>query len=324
MPAVRSALREALTRNQMEGLVRMASLAPSTRNTQPWRFVVDADGVRLYADLTRWQRVADPDRRELYLSLGCALENLVTAAAHEGLVAHVERFPSAGDPLLVARVTFEPSHLPTAVEDDLAEAIALRHTAHEAFDRRPVPPEALAALARCAPPGGPTLVLTTDAAVRDAAERLQLEADAVLFGNPAWRRELAMLVGEGVFGTPWLFAQLGRLAMAYLDLGGVAGKRDAALIHSAPVLGVICTKEATPEAQVRAGELLERVWLRATTLGLALQPVSHAVQVPEIAARLRALLPPDAGIPQQPFRLGYLEAAERESPPRRPLEEIVR
>lgn len=55
-------------------LLRYATLAPSTRNTQPWRFTVCGARIDIGADLDRWQPVADPDRRELEISLGCALE----------------------------------------------------------------------------------------------------------------------------------------------------------------------------------------------------------------------------------------------------------
>jgi len=41
--------------------------------------------------------VVDPDNRELYTSLGCALENLLIAAKYAGYDPEVEYFP-AGEP----------------------------------------------------------------------------------------------------------------------------------------------------------------------------------------------------------------------------------
>jgi len=71
--------------NQLGFLLRYAILAPSTKNSQPWAFSIQGNRIHLIADLTRSQALADPDKRELYISLGCALENLLVAAEHFGL-----------------------------------------------------------------------------------------------------------------------------------------------------------------------------------------------------------------------------------------------
>ena len=57
-------------------LVRYAILAPSTHNTQPWRFRIHGNVVELYADFTRALPVIDPEDRELIMSCGAALLHL--------------------------------------------------------------------------------------------------------------------------------------------------------------------------------------------------------------------------------------------------------
>ena len=52
-------------------LLRYAILAPSSYNTQPWRFNISGNEIDVFADRSRWLQVADADQRELYLSLGC-------------------------------------------------------------------------------------------------------------------------------------------------------------------------------------------------------------------------------------------------------------
>ena len=63
-------------------LVRLAILAPSGHNTQPWKFKIAADNIRIYPDLTRHIPAVDFDDRELWISLGGALENLLAAASN--------------------------------------------------------------------------------------------------------------------------------------------------------------------------------------------------------------------------------------------------
>ncbi|HEX8385847.1 MAG TPA: nitroreductase family protein, partial [Rubricoccaceae bacterium] len=57
-------------------LVRYAVLAPSARNTQPWRFHVAGNTLELWADRTRGLPVVDPAGRELTISCGAALYHL--------------------------------------------------------------------------------------------------------------------------------------------------------------------------------------------------------------------------------------------------------
>ena len=40
-------------------LLRYAILAPSNHNTQPWKFAINEDEVRVYANFDRWLKVAD-------------------------------------------------------------------------------------------------------------------------------------------------------------------------------------------------------------------------------------------------------------------------
>ena len=69
--------------DQLWFLLHYAVLAPSTHNTQPWRFaVLESEGIALYADYSRRMPVIDPGNRELVISLGAALFNLRVAAAH--------------------------------------------------------------------------------------------------------------------------------------------------------------------------------------------------------------------------------------------------
>lgn len=87
-------------------LLRYAILAPSSYNSQPWRFNVSGDVIDLFADRSRWLKVADADQRELYLSLGSALENLRISADHFGYNCNITYFPGPQD--LVARVVLQP------------------------------------------------------------------------------------------------------------------------------------------------------------------------------------------------------------------------
>jgi hypothetical protein len=61
--------------SRVTALVGAAVLAPSSHNTQPWRFRTSDDAIDVFADRTRALPVNDPDDRELTISC-CALFNL--------------------------------------------------------------------------------------------------------------------------------------------------------------------------------------------------------------------------------------------------------
>jgi len=66
-------------------LVRYATMAANSDNTQPWVFTINGDQIRLSSDPDRRYPVADPFDRHVFASLGCAAETIMLAADALGL-----------------------------------------------------------------------------------------------------------------------------------------------------------------------------------------------------------------------------------------------
>ncbi|RZN37990.1 MAG: nitroreductase, partial [Methanophagales archaeon ANME-1-THS] len=98
---------EGSPREKLKFLLRYAILAPSSHNSQPWKFHIRDSEIDIFADKGRWLKVADADQRELHISVGCALENLLIAAEHFGYAHREEYFPG-GEDSLVALVKLTP------------------------------------------------------------------------------------------------------------------------------------------------------------------------------------------------------------------------
>jgi nitroreductase len=304
-------------------LLRYAILAPSSHNTQPWKFAVSRDEIAIFVNKDRWLRVADADQRELYTSVGCALENLLVAAEHFGYGYQLAYFPEVLNQGLVASVEFLPGRMTSSFRGpELFDAIDARHTNHLPYDPRPIPEDALERIKACVIEEGIALHLTGDLEPRRKADELAGRADAIQFADPDFCEELGYWIGEGAFGTPWLLTKLAQLASAYLDLGKYVAKPNSERLLNAPVFGIICAKENDRLSQVKVGQVFERIYLTATALGIRLQPMSQLTAVPEIRAELADLIPKKDTFPQQPFRLGYAEA-EGSHTPRRPIAEIM-
>ena len=82
------------TANLPVNLVRYATLAASSHNTQPWRFRLSPGGMAILPDMSRRCPEVDPDDHHLYASLGSAAENLLLAAQAAGLHANCAPDPA--------------------------------------------------------------------------------------------------------------------------------------------------------------------------------------------------------------------------------------
>ncbi|WP_327052997.1 Acg family FMN-binding oxidoreductase [Halomicrococcus gelatinilyticus] len=320
-------------------LLRYATLAPSSHNSQPWAFEIGDGAVRLFADESRRLSVADPDGRELHLSLGCALENLVVAARYFGYDPAVDYGDGADDPVATVTLGREgPGPTDAATPPDAAtpdpavgdaalfDAIRRRRTNHELFDEgRPVPAAVLDRFRGYAAEsdGDVTLTLVEDADRRRELAALQAEADRRQFEDPDYREELGYWVGSGALGANWLVARVGQLAVEHLDLGDREGAKNSKLLRSAPAVAVLSTATDDRESRVEAGRAFERLALAATNEGLAVHPMSQTLERPAYRAKLAELLGSSDASPQHLFRLGYGEP-ESGRTPRRPVDDVLR
>ncbi|HEX6106423.1 MAG TPA: nitroreductase family protein [Gemmatimonadales bacterium] len=310
---------------QLHFLVRYAVLAPSARNAQPWRFTLNGDTVLLRADPERWQRVADPDQRELYLSLGCALENLLVAAEHFGFRHSTAYFPDPSDERLAAAVTFGPGGVPSPERSGLTlQALLARRTAHGPFTDRALHVSELRALEQSARDGEVVVTFSEAPGRRHAVAALHERACEVLLGRDDYRRELAELVGQGNFGMPWPLAKVGRLALSRESIAHWLERAELASIRSTPVLALISAPGDDHRAHLRSGQVLERLWLAATARGLGLQPASAAIELPETRVELAAVFGiGERLVPQELVRIGETRGPRGFLTPRRPAGEVV-
>ena len=311
---------------QLRFLLRYAILAPSTSNSQPWRFAVEVNTVHVFADSGRAQPVSDPDGRQLYISLGCALENLLVAAEYFGFRHEVRYFPERGNAELAASVVFAPGVTWSPARAGITlDAIVRRHNDNSTYRPLPVAEEVRRRLQACREESELRLDLTDGHFFRRWVDELTLEADRLEFANPAFRKELGYWIGQGVFGMPRVVSRLGRLAVSRLDLGEAVAKQDRKIVGSAALLGLVSATSDTHLAHVRTGQLFERLWLTATAMGVSVHPMSQTMRLPELRAAMAELLPARGWTPQHLFRVGYSskESEPRHRTPRRPLGDVL-
>jgi len=308
---------------KLKFLLRYAILAPSSHNTQPWKFSLENKTVKIFPDRDRWLKVADGNKRELQISIGCTLENLIIAAEHFGFRCEVAYLPESEKKDPAISVTFNrPNLRPSPISEGLFEAIRKRGTNHNVYDGKSIGEKDLEKLRSISKENGIQLHLTEDQGIKRRVDSLMVKGDAIQFSDPEWREELGYWMGQGVFGTSWLTSKMSQLAVTYLNMGKSTAKKDSELLMSAPILGVISSGSDEREARIKAGRTFERLALTAANLNVSLHPMSQILEIPDLKSEVAKLIPVADVYPQQTFRLGYAEP-EREHTPRRPLEEVL-
>ena len=336
-----------LGRSDGLGWVAAAVLASSPHNTQPWTFELGPHHLDVLADLERNLGAFDPFRRELHTGLGCAVENVVQAAAAVGQRANVTLLPDPTRPNHVARIGWEPA----PANPSLVDVIGQRHVNRGPYDGRPLGTERLQRIRSAERPGAVRLVLveaTSRAGARFAAETLEAtrainEDREMSETSERWLRHAWRDIQERRDGLT--LAALGMppaLRTVAMMLPGVSAKtfKSGWLrsteegLATSPLYGLIVVRDLDDRVgQLEAGRLWQRLHLEATRLGLAAQPLNQWMERVDRERQLRGTAPsagPMAEVTGFPegqatfaFRLGYPVRLALPSP-RRPVEAVAR
>jgi len=310
---------DGFTSDQLEFLLSYAVLAPSTHNSQPWLFRINAMDAELVADRRRALRVVDPYDRELTVSCGAALFNVRVAMEYLGHQYQVELLPDPADPNLLARVHLGLSGETSGDDVLLFHAITQRHTNRQPFRPEPLPTEVLAEIEQSAGREGVGCVVITAEADRAAVAELVMAADRLQWSDARFREEMARWVrtqpavaADGLtthdLGIKDWLSFAGPLWIRTFDRGGGHAAHDRDIAMHSPALAVLWTAEETPRAWLQAGQALQSVLLHARTEEVWASFLNQPIEVPDLRARL-AELAGISGHPQILLRLGYGEPA---------------
>jgi hypothetical protein len=317
---------------------RHAILAPNPHNRQPWLIRLDGDdAATISCDLAKRLPDTDPFDRQITIGFGTFLELARMAAAERGVRMEIEPFPE-GEPLprLDARPIAKLRFVADAAiaKDPLFPSITRRRTNREVYDPDRIVPEAIArqiadgafavdpqmiAAVRAITVDAMTIEQTTTRTFKESIDLMRIGADEV-DANP----DGLSLVGPKMEALK-LLGVLDRSSLG--DQSSTAFKTglemQQEICGSIPALFWITSPENSRADQIEAGRRYVRANLRATMLGVAVHPLSQALQeYPEMAGRfseIQKLLGAKEGQRVQMLaRIGYAHPVE--PAPRWPLE----
>lgn len=321
---------------------RHAILAPNPHNRQPWLIRLEgSDSAILSCDLDKRLPETDPFDRQITIGFGTFIELARIAAAERGVRMEVQPFPEGEprprlDSRPIARLTFAPA--PEIIHDPLFAAILSRRTNREVYDPRPPQPGQLARLTadgintsadttlmrrlRAITVAAITREMTTQDKLMESVRLMRIghgEIDAKPDGIPLSGPMIEATAALGLTSHESLADQ--KSSASKIGLDGLTK-----IYGSVPAAMWIVTPGNSRAEQIEAGRLYARANLRATSLGLAMHPMSQALQeysemAPLFVAARQLLGVGDGACLQMLARLGH--APDVTPAPRWPVERHI-
>lgn len=291
-----------------------AILAPNPHNRQPWLVDLDVDNqITIWRDPDKNLPETDPFDRQLTIGMGCFIEQLSIAASATGHHIDYEFFPTGDDgPVAIARLSGNTE------TDPLFRHILDRRSCKEPFTTQiPDITDELLALADVytdAELVKKVRQLTFDAWMVESStyEKMKESTDLFRLGKAEIEKNPDGIDFSGAFFEVAILTGMltreGSLNPNSFEFGeAVKIYRD--MLSATPAYAVIKTAGNSRIDQINAGRKWLRLNLTTTALGLALHPVSQALQeYPEMQQHysdIHALLAEPGETLQMLGRLGY-------------------
>ncbi len=313
--------------DQMREMIRYATLAPNGHNTQPWKFAIKENAIEIYPDYSRQLPVVDPNHRELWISLGCALENLLLAAAASGYAANV-LYPSTNEVITVNLTKDAPQPNP------LVKAIPVRQNTRSEYDGQPVNQADLNLLQEIqGEPGVVTQFLTDSEKIETALEYVN-QGNLVQYADTAFLDELidwlrfnkkeALRSRDGLYsrcsGNPEVPRWLGKSFVAGTKPQQQADL-DAKKLRSSSGAVVIASDADDLTGWVRTGQVYERLALQMTARNIKSALLNQPIEVSSIRTQFQSAMGLENAKPQLLVRFGYADPLPHSL--RRPVDEVL-
>ena len=278
-------------------LIRHATLAASSHNTQPWKFRIRQDSISILPDFSRRCPAVDPDDHHLYASLGCAAENLLLAAQAAGLRGRCS-YDASNSSLQVNLEEATPSRSP------LFEAIPSRQCSRVEYDGTELSGEELSLLQDAGRGSAVSLMLLTANKPKEQVAEYVAAGNTAQFGDPRWAEELkswvrfnardAMRTGDGLYGpvmgSPDVPRWLGTLFMRLAFSAKSQNRKDITHIRSSSAIAVFFSDVDDKPHWIEAGRCYERLALQAAALELRTAFINQPVEVPALRSQFASFL----------------------------------
>lgn len=283
-------------REEIIKIVEYGTAAPSGDNSQPWRFEVSGDTIKVFNIPDRDNPILNVGQRGSYIAHGALIENMLIASSHMGFSPDLKIFPEGTSSDLTASMTLvrsEPKNEPL-----------FSYIKERATNRRPYKIIPLSEGEREVLLAAGSLISGCELKLVDNRETIKAVSSAMSVAERVFleTKELHKLLFKSVFFDPernkkgeWgLYVNTLELPLParvifriidkwpvtrffnFLGFNKLVSKINASIYEASSAHGAILVEDKD-ENFIDAGRAFQRVWLEATRMGLAIQPVTGVI-----------------------------------------------
>ncbi len=307
-------------RAKLEFLLRYAILAPSGYNSQPWKFKIDENKIEIYSDFSKKRGVVDPRNREIYVSVGAALENLLIAAKHFGFDTKVKINNKIGTSKkldLVATVEFQDKKIrDDSLNKKMFEAIRKRQTNRRPFEKISKDTKKLEKqIKELAGDKEIEMKLFDEENIKKKIGSLMAQASLYWYSKENFRKELLGWLQDDTESKNmdgiWQKYYDATDRMGVLNFAEEKAIKDEMMVIESPILMIVSSKKDNKESWIKTGRNLERILLYLTSEDISHAYFNSIVESDKHRIELGKEL--NNGIPQLVLRLGKAKRVMRSS-----------
>lgn len=309
--------------DKLKFLVHFAILAPSSHNSQPWKFRIEKNVITIIPNFKMALPHSDPNNRQLYISLGCALANMLIAADYYGIQSKVE-YVIEHHMLCIKVFCGESSGSYRERTGHLIFSIPKRVTNRGKYLTQIPDKNFLAKVEKLSAPDI-KIHIVDEMPWRSEIADIVVRAGIAAMDDKKFREELSQYVKSNItkspvgmpafgMGIPTPISLIAPLLVKKFNMNKKTKKKDEELLKKfTPVFCIISTRYDNLESWVRAGQWYEEIALMAKRQGLVTAPMAAIIQVGNFYKELQKVLG-DSFRPEVFFRLGCGIKKFRHSP----------
>lgn len=340
-------------KEQLTHLCLIAHLAPSSHNTQPWRFEIQPEQLIITINIIKEYILpaSDVSGRQTVISVGCALANLKMAANYFGYLLETKILntdkilfkPSEESTELIPLIQIKLSTTtPNNKLVDTYQAIFKRKvTRAEYLEDSEIPTDLLEEINSLSN-DNIKIHLVSDRLRRLTIGEFQGQADNFVINSKKFSRELGAWLlpnnSNSFVGMPGIDFGLGddeaerlhRGLIGEIPLNPADGLKFSTGgkigIEKSPTICFLTAADDTVENWIAAGEIVENIFLKLTANGIMFTMHAGITEVSLINKLFSMSFLGTSRKILSLFRMGYAkrkEDAERPHSPRWPLEKVI-
>lgn len=310
-------------------MIEQAIKAPSGHNTQPWLFKINESSIEIHPNLEKSLSIVDFDNRELFISLGCATENLCIAASSKGYRTLVSSDMNGV-------ITINLSKGDSITSDPLFEQIDIRQTNRSVYNGNIISDDTIKIL-KAIPiePSVNVYFYKTGTPDFDTISNFVFKGNTIQMRDEAFKKELKEWMrynkkhqnetndglSYAVFGAPNLPKFIVKPIMLKAVNEKSQNKGDREKMQSSSHLVLFTTQHNSIDEWINLERSLERFLLKTTEQGIVHSYLNQPNEIRDLAEQMAQSLDIRGKYPTILLRLGYGEKMPYSK--RRELSDII-